>query len=221
MRCLFMDKINYQNIAKEELSKIDKNNKPNLLLHACCGPCSAYPLTLLCEYFNVTIYFNNSNIYPSEEYYRRLFELKRFLENFEKDYNHHVNLITTPYDNENYNKILEPLKDEPECGKRCVLCYTKRMKEAYDYAEENKFDYFTTVMTISRQKSSQVLNQIGNKLEKDHKFTKYFYSDFKKENGILKGKALRDKYSLYQQTYCGCYISYNKRLEWDLTHKNK
>ena len=76
-------------------------------------------------------------------------------------------------------------------------------------------------MTISKQKSSQVLNQIGNKLEKDHKFTKYFYSDFKKENGILKGKALRDKYSLYQQTYCGCYISYNKRLEWDATHKDK
>ena len=215
-----MDKINYQNIAKEEFKKIDKNNKPKLLLHACCGPCSAYPLTLLCEYFEVTIYFNNSNIYPSEEYYRRLDELKKFLVGFERDYHHHVNLIVTPYENEEYNKILEPLKDEPECGKRCQLCYKKRMGEAYDFAEENGYDYFTTVMTISRQKSSQVLNEIGKELEKNHSKTKYFYSDFKKENGILKGQELRDKYELYQQTYCGCYISYELRKKWDEEHKN-
>jgi predicted adenine nucleotide alpha hydrolase (AANH) superfamily ATPase len=41
------------------------------------------------------------------------------------------------------------------------------MGEAYDYAEKNGYDYFTTVMTISRQKDSQILNKIGKELEKN------------------------------------------------------
>ena len=47
--------------------------------------------------------------------------------------------------------------------------------------------------------------------EKGHK-TKYFYSDFKKDDGILKGKAIRERYSLYNQDYCGCVYSYEEKL---------
>ena len=98
-----------------------------------------------------------------------------------------------------------------------MICYRKRMGEAYDYAEENGFDYFTTVMTISRQKNSLILNSIGKELEAKHSKTKYFYSDFKKDDGIEKGKALRDKYGLYQQLCCGCKYTYEegerRRLE--------
>ena len=88
------------------------------------------------------------------------------------------------------------------------------MREAYDYADANGFDYFCTVMTISRQKSSQILNAIGKLLEeeKSHK-AKYFYSDFKKEDGVNKGKAIREGYGLYNQDYCGCIYSFNERNE--------
>ena len=98
-------------------------------------------------------------------------------------------------------------KDLKEGGSRCVLCYTKRMKEAYDFAEENNFDYFTTVMTISRQKNSQILNKIGKSLELNHSKTKYFYSDFKKNKGIDIGQDMAKKYNLYRQEYCGCEFS--------------
>lgn len=209
-----IDKINYQILAEEEVAKFG-DQKPKLLLHACCGPCSCYPLTFLCRYFDVTIYYANSNIYPSEEYTRRRDELKFALFKIEEEFGFHVELIIPPYDHEKYMEDLRPLANEPERGARCLLCYEKRMEESYAYAESHGFDYFTTVMTISRQKSSQVMNEIGKKLEAKHPGTKYFYSDFKKKNGILIGKEMRERYGLYNQRYCGCEYSLASREAYD------
>lgn len=215
MQCLYMiKKINYYKKSLQILDNIEVlQGKPSLLLHACCGPCSTFPLTFLCPHFNVTIYFNNSNIYPSDEYYRRLNELKKFLIDFKNDYGYEVNVVEVPYDNEKYNISLEPYKDMKEGSIRCFACYEKRMDQAFEYADKNGFDYFTTVMTISRQKNSQILNQIGEKISKKYTHTKYFYSDFKKNKGIDIGLELRDKYNLYQQLYCGCKYSYEKFKE--------
>ena len=177
--------------------------KKTLLLHACCGPCSVFPLLYLTPYFDITIYYNNSNIFPASEYDLRLNELKELLVKIKNDYNVTINLIETPYDYDTYFKDLETLKDEPECGKRCKICYEKRMFEAYKYADEHGFDYFTTVMTISRQKSSIVMNEIGEKLQSQFT-TKYLYSDFKKKGGLLIAKKAQNHYGLYQQLYCGC-----------------
>ena len=85
------------------------------------------------------------------------------------------------------------------------------MSEAYDYAEENNFDYFTTVMTISRQKNSKRLNEIGAILAKNKK-TKYFYSDLKKRQGIDKSVELSTRLNMYKQQYCGCQVSYEEYL---------
>ncbi|MCH3909686.1 MAG: epoxyqueuosine reductase QueH [Bacilli bacterium] len=204
--------VNYYLKSVEELKDIKEGEKPSLLLHACCGPCSCFPLTFLCPHFKVTIFFNNSNIYPQNEYERRLEELKKFLGYFERDYGYHVDLIVTPYDNDLYNKDLEPYASLPEGQERCFICYRKRMKEAFDYAEQNGFDYFTTVMTISRQKDSQILNKIGRELEKGHAKCKYFYSDFKKKKGIDIAREMRIHYDLYNQLYCGCKYTYGKGL---------
>lgn len=209
MRCLYMpDNINYYLKSIQELTAIaDCKQKPSLLMHVCCGPCTTYPLMFLTPYFNVTLFFNNSNIYPKNEYTRRLEELKKFLFSFQKDFGYEVKLVTTHYDNENYNKILEPFKNEKEGLNRCRICYRKRMSEAFNYAEAHHYDFFTTVMTISTQKDSQVLNQIGNELSKFHPNCKYFYSDFKKHKGMDMSRYLTNKYQLYRQNYCGCIFS--------------
>ena len=214
-------KTNYYLIGEDILKQIDKSlKKPKLLLHACCGPCSTYPLTYLCPHFEVTIFFNNSNIYPKAEYDRRLEELKKFLILFENDYGYKVNVVQTEYNNEKYNIDLEPYKDLPEGSTRCYICFNKRMNEAYDYASKNGFDYFTTVMSVSRQKNSQVLNKIGKELSIKYPNVKYFYSDFKKNDGGLKARNMRIKYNLYQQLYCGCKYTYLRRLEKDKENNN-
>jgi len=207
------NKINYYKKSMQILDEIKKMPaKPKLLLHACCGPCSTFPLTFLCPHFDVTIFFNNSNIYPGDEYYRRLNELKRFLGLFERDYGYHVDVVEVPYDNENYMKDLEPYKDQPEGQERCFICYEKRMDQAFAYADSHGFDYFTTVMTISRQKNSQKLNEIGKKISEKYKNTQYFFSDFKKNKGIDEAREMRIKYELYQQLYCGCKYTYENCL---------
>lgn len=222
IRCLFMaNRINYYKKSLQILDNLDKTQgKPKLLLHACCGPCSTFPLTFLCPHFDVTIFFNNSNIYPNEEYYRRLNELKKLLEYYKRDYGFEVGLIETKYDNDAYNVDLEPYKDLPEGQIRCFVCYEKRMDEAFNYADKNGFDYFTTVMSISRQKSSQKMNEIGEKLQQKYKNTKYFFSDFKKNRGIDIGRELKIKYNLYQQLYCGCKYTYEKGLTKEKEKQN-
>lgn len=214
-------KINYYKKSNQILDNLKGlPTKPKLLLHACCGPCSTFPLTYLCPNFEVTIFFNNSNIYPENEYVRRLEELKKFLGYFKRDYGYEVKLIITKYDNEKYNVDLEPYKDLPEGETRCFICYEKRMNEAYEYASKNGFDYFTTVMTISRQKNSQILNAIGEKLSQKYPNVKYFYSDFKKNKGIDMAREMRIKYDLYQQLYCGCKYTYAKGLKKEEENKN-
>ena len=214
-QCLSMEnKINYYKKSLQILDEIKKTpTKPRLLLHACCGPCSTYPLKFLCEYFDVTIFFNNSNIYPSEEYYRRLDELKKFLGYFEQDFGYHVEVVVVPYDNETYMKDLEPFKDQPEGQTRCFICYEKRLNQAYKYADSNGFDYVTTVMTISRFKNAQKLNEIGQKLSEKYKNAKYFLSDFKKAGGMEEARQMRIRYNLYNQQYCGCKYSLENRAQ--------
>ena len=208
------NKINYYLLGEKIIEELQPNGKkPRILLHACCGPCSAHPLTYLCPHFDVTILFNNSNIYPKEEHDKRYDVLLELIEDLKRDYGYDIKVVLPPYDNEGYTKDLEPLKDIPEGGARCFYCYEKRMDEAYKYANENGYDYFTTVMSISRYKNAQVLNSIGQKLSEKYPNTKYFYSDFKKAKGQDHRNELVRLYKLYDQNYCGCVYSYNEMLE--------
>lgn len=203
----------YLNLQLEELMTIKQSLKrPTLLMHTCCAVCACWPIMYLSEYFDMTLFFNNDNIYPYQEYERRYQELEKFVEKYNKENNRNVKIIQTAFNGEAYHKLLEPLKDEPEKGKRCILCYSLRMDEAYKYASENNYDYFTTVMTISRQKDSNTLNEIGKKLSTKYPNVKYFYSDLKKQAGLEKGNKIANDNNMYRQNYCGCLYSYQDML---------
>ena len=204
------DKKNYYLESLKEIENIRKDYKrrPRLLLHACCGPCAGWPLEFLADVFDITIMYNNSNIWPEEEYERRRDELKRLVHEAWDD---RFEIVIPPYDNENYTKDLEPMKDEPEGWIRCFYCYGKRMKEGFAYAEANGFDYYTTVMTISRQKDSQKLNEIGMKLSEQYPSVKWFASDFKKKGGQVRRDEIVREYDMYRQEYCGCIYSAEQR----------
>ena len=199
-----------RNYYKESLKEMEsfaerfKDRKPRILLHACCVVCACWPLDFLADAFDITLIYNNPNIWPKEEYDHRLSELKRYLH---ERWNDEIPLIVTEYNGEEYMESIAFGKDDPEGWKRCFFCYEKRMDEAFRYADEHGFDYFTTVMTFSRQKDSQRLNEIGLKLEKKYQNTKYFVSDFKKADGQKRSNEICDAYGLYKQNYCGCIFS--------------
>ena len=71
-------KTNYDIKFNEQINQI-KGQKPKLLLHSCCGPCSSASLEKLQQFFDITIVFYNPNIYPKQEFEKRLFEQQKLL----------------------------------------------------------------------------------------------------------------------------------------------
>ena len=207
------NRINFQKKFEIEVKNIkNSGKKATLLLHACCGPCFTIPYELLKDYFDITILYNNSNIYPKQEHDRRLEELKDYI----KEIGANIKVIETKYDNETYNLDLEPRKDDKEGHKRCRICFNKRLKEGFEYASKHHFDYYGTVMTISRYKNAQDINKIGERLQKDYPTTKWLYADFKKNDGYEKSLIIIKEHEMYFQEYCGCkysYEAYQKKLK--------
>ena len=201
---------NYQKLLQKELEIIkNSGKKPKLLLHACCGPCFTIPYEILKNHFDITIIYNNSNIYPPEEHDRRLNELKKYLVDIGSD----IKVIEFPYDNETYNLDLEPRAADKEGHERCRICFRKRLKAGFEHAAKNGFDYYGTVMTISRYKNAQDINKIGESLQKDYPTVKWLYADFKKNDGYEHSLIIIKEHEMYFQEYCGCKYSYEAWLK--------
>ena len=64
-------KRNYQLELEHILNSIGPGSPPKLLLQSCCAPCSSYVLEYLSNYFSITVFYFNPNIYPEEEFYKR------------------------------------------------------------------------------------------------------------------------------------------------------
>ena len=208
MQCLFMSN-NYYQKSLQIINKINKTPqiKPKLLFQVCCGPCSLYPLEMLCDIFDITVMYNNSNLFPLEEFDRRLNELKKIIDDLNKRKNKSISLVVYEYNHEEYMKDLLPFENEKEGGQRCHICYKKRMVEAMEFADKNNFDYFTTSLTSSRQKSAFIINKIGEEIAKNAAKVKYFYSDFKKKAWAEIGYSIAREKGYYLQEYCGCEFS--------------
>lgn len=83
-------KRNYQKELDKQLERITngqegENPAPKLLLHSCCAPCSSYVLEYLSQYFQITVFYYNPNIYPEEEYFKRVEEQKGFIRRFQQN----------------------------------------------------------------------------------------------------------------------------------------
>lgn len=193
---------NYYLKMVEQLDKL--TNIPKLLLHSCCAPCSSHVISFLSDYFDITVYYYNPNIYPETEYEKRKQEQIRFISELKTK--NKLDYIDAPYDNENYDLALKNFPLIKEGEKRCYNCYLYRMKRAAIKAKELGYDYFTTTLSVSPYKNSLFINEIGETLEKVYNI-KFLYSDFKKKEGYKHSIELAKEYNLYRQDYCGCIYS--------------
>lgn len=201
--------VNYQlELEKTIAYHREKGETPTLFLHSCCAPCSSYVLEYLSQYFKITVFYYNPNIYPDEEYFKRVQEQKQFIKSFPAK--NKISFIEGNFDKERFYAMAKGLEDSPECGERCFKCYTLRLRETAQYAQQNNFDYFTTTLTISPLKNAEKLNQIGLELAKEYG-VKYLVSDFKKKNGYKRSTELSKQYGMYRQDYCGCIFSMRER----------
>lgn len=201
--------VNYQlELEKTIAYHREKGETPTLFLHSCCAPCSSYVLEYLSQYFKITVFYYNPNIYPDEEYFKRVQEQKQFINSFPAK--NKISFIEGNFDKERFYSMAKGLEDLPECGERCFKCYRLRLRETAKYAQQNNFDYFTTTLTISPLKNAEKLNQIGLELAEEYG-VKYLVSDFKKKNGYKRSTELSKQYGMYRQDYCGCIFSVRER----------
>lgn len=200
---------NFQKELDSVILKLEKDGKvPTLLLHSCCAPCSSYVISYLSDYFHITIFYYNPNIYPDEEYAKRVVEQKRFISEYPAKYE--VQFIEGDFNTKLFYDAVKGLEDVPEGGTRCEACFRLRLNETARIAKENGFDYFTTTLTISPLKNAAVLNQIGEEVAADVGVS-FLNSDFKKKNGYKQSVELSAQYGLYRQDYCGCVFSKRER----------
>jgi len=179
-----------------------------MLLHVCCAPC-ALPIIeyLLIEKKakDLTLYFYNPNIYPEQEYQKRLKEVEKIAKIYK------LKLITGKYE---HNKWLEYLKKSlphslesyQENNERCLNCFCFRLDKTAEFAKNNNFNEFTTTLSVNRFKDINFMNNYGKGLAKEYNLN-YVILDLDPHKAHQKEQELVKKYNIYRQKYCGCEFS--------------
>lgn len=193
---------NYQKRMEETLAALGEQ-RPTLLLHSCCAPCSSAVLEVLTPHFSVTVDYFNPNIFPEEEYTRRAQEEQCFVREV---YGDTIPVRSAVWEPEAFARAVAGLENIPEGGERCFACYGLRMEHTARTAAAEGFSFFTSTLSVSPHKNAQKLNEIGLALEAQYG-VHFLCADFKKKNGFKRSGALSAQYGLYRQDYCGCRYS--------------
>jgi hypothetical protein len=201
-----VNKINYQRELDQLIEEIEAEGKvPTLLLHSCCAPCSSYCIEYLSQFFAITVFYYNPNIYPDEEYFHRVKEQQRFISEFPTK--HPVSFIEGDFEKDRfYSEVAKGLEKEPERGARCTKCFELRLGETAKRAAAEGMDYFATTLTISPMKDVELLNSIGAAMGERYG-VEYLATEFRKKNGYLRSTQISKEYDMYRQDYCGCVYS--------------
>ena len=187
-------KTNYQLETDKCISALPPEEKPALLLHSCCGPCSSYVLEYLTRYFDVTILYYNPNIQPASEYEKRLHYQREVLKYIP------ARIMECAYDGDAFEAAAAGYEGEPEGGARCTRCFLLRLEE--------------TARRASPHKDAERINRIGAEVGARHG-VKWLPSDFKKRDGYLRSIRLAQEYGLYRQDWCVCAYSHTKPADPD------
>lgn len=150
--------------------------------------------------YSLVAYFYNPNIYPQEEYQRRLEAERTLCRHFG------IELIEGDYIPDDFYECAKGLENEPEKGKRCDKCFELRLRKTAETAQKAGISKFTTSLVISPHKNFQKLSEIGEKIAAEYGL-KYLAIDFKKKDGFLKTNNISKELQLYRQNYCGCEFS--------------
>jgi predicted adenine nucleotide alpha hydrolase (AANH) superfamily ATPase len=181
-----------------ELTAADRRR---CLLHICCAPDAVVPLRdMKAEGWEIVGYFYGSNIHPEDEYRRRAAALD-FLARREG-----VEVLTRPYDPEEWFVRAFALADEPERGARCALCFETQLRAAAGEARRHGAAYLGTTLTISPHKDAALISRLGREIGAEHGLT---WDDrvWRRKDGFLRSLKLGEELGLYRQNYCGCLYS--------------
>lgn len=179
------------------------DSMPRLLLHICCGPCATTVIERLSSEYELTGFFYNPNIYPEEEYIRRLEAAREVTKHLG------IPLLEGAYESEMFFDTVRGLENEPENGARCPSCYRLRLESTARTAADGSFGIIATTLTVGPMKRAAVINPIGHE-EAERYGVSFLDGDWKKRNGFRKSCEMSRQYGIYRQHYCGCLFSMKK-----------
>lgn len=139
--------------------------------------------------------FANSNIDTQDEFEKRLSEAKKLAAA------DGVDIESIPYDHDDWlRQVAAGYESEPEKGERCRRCFRYNLAKTAQYAAAHGFDMFTTSLTVSPHKISEMVFAASD----DPRFLK---ENFKKHDGFKRCLMRSAELGLYRQSYCGCEFS--------------
>ena len=184
------------NRLRDEVKQGETAPAGEMLLHTCCAPCAAGCIErLLSEEYRVVLFYSNSNIFPREEYGKRL----RAVEKFASIYR--LELVVDEYEHENWRQAVRGFENEPEKGRRCDICFEYNLRRAALSAEKSGIRRFTTTLSLSPLKVTETVFGAGAR------FRGFIPINFRKKAGPERSSKICSEYGLYRQRYCGCEFS--------------
>ena len=199
-------------IMSKQSSIIVPDGCRQVLLHACCAPCSGAIVEWLTAHgIEPTIYYFNPNIYPREEYEIRKNESKRHAESLG------IKWIDDDWNHEEWRCAVTGLENEPERGKRCEACFYHRLLATARKAKELGIPFFATTLASSRWKNLDQINAAGclaaersnseSGLTSNSEAVSFWSQNWRKDGLQERRNELLKEYNFYNQTYCGCEFS--------------
>lgn len=194
-------------ISLEDMNDI-RENRPKILLHSCCGPCSTAVVERLSGRFDITVFFYNPNITDRDEYEKRRKAQIEFIDKYNNriDSKDRIAYLEGPYEPKRFFSAVKGLEQEPEGGRRCALCYHLRLEKTAETASMSGFDTFGTTLSVSPYKNFELIHKLGMQLAMRYGLI-FLGEDFKKQGGYQRSIELSKEYHLYRQHYCGCGFS--------------
>ena len=177
-----------------------KSKKQKVLIHICCEPDAIYSVPSMRNEYEIAGFFFNPNIQPKDEYDRRLREVKR-MSKLQK-----WQLIIGDYNVRTWFRKIKGHKWDGEYSERCRACIKHSLTNTAMLAKAKGFDLFATTLTNSPRKKIEMLDEIGEEVEKEIGI-KYLHTNFKKKDGYLKSIKMTKQLGVYRQNYCGCIYS--------------
>ncbi len=170
-----------------------------ILIHICCAPCAAYPVSeLRADGMSVTGFFFNHNIHPYLEYCRRLDTVV--------DYARKESLELIVNDEYRLEEFLACVAGRPD--ERCLYCYRSRLEKTAEMAAERGFDRFTSSLLYSRYQKHEIIRSLGEQAGEQFGVI-FHYDDYRR--GWQKGILMSKESGMYRQQYCGCIYSEKER----------
>jgi len=177
----------------------------DLLLHACCGPCSTVAVPAWRERgVEPVAWFHNPNIQPSAESGRRLESMQRFSRAAGVDLV--VGTDVAPAWAEWAGAAATAPPDE-----RCATCLGLRLSACAAVAARLGVRRFATTLTVSPYQRHDLIITAGEQAGAVHGVD-FVYLDLRADFRASHDQARH--FDLYRQKYCGCAAS-----KWEAWHQ--